>query len=160
VLIRIGCYLKGTLDKGLILSPSNTLHIDCYPDVDFAGLWKYDNSQDPHCVCSQTGHVIILAQCPILWSSKLQSEIALSTMEAEYVALSTSCKDLFPIINITTELCHVLNIPLHNKADLHLKIHQHNSGKITLGILEPHRMTQWSKHYAVKYHWFCEHIGP
>ena len=107
-MIRIGCYLKGTLDKGLILSPSNTLHIDCYPDVDFAGLWKYDNSQDPHCVCSQTGHVIILAQCPILWSSKLQSEIALSTMEAEDVALSTSCKDLFSIIDITTKPCHAV----------------------------------------------------
>jgi hypothetical protein len=46
-LIQIGCYLKGTLDKGLILSPSDTLHIDCYPDVDFAGLWKYEDSQDP-----------------------------------------------------------------------------------------------------------------
>ena len=37
-LIQIGCYLKGVLDKGLILSPSDTLHIDCYPDLNFAGL--------------------------------------------------------------------------------------------------------------------------
>ncbi len=32
---RIGCYLKGTLDKGLILTPSDNLKIDCYPDTDF-----------------------------------------------------------------------------------------------------------------------------
>jgi hypothetical protein len=35
---HIGCYLKGTLDKGLILHPSDDLKIDCYPDADFAGL--------------------------------------------------------------------------------------------------------------------------
>jgi hypothetical protein len=51
-LIKIGCYLKGTIDNGLILSPSDTLHIECYPDSDFAGLWKYEDSHDPHCVRS------------------------------------------------------------------------------------------------------------
>jgi len=35
---RIGRYLKGTSDKGLILHPSNHLHVDCFPDADFAGL--------------------------------------------------------------------------------------------------------------------------
>jgi hypothetical protein len=159
-LIQIGRYLKGTINKGLILSPSETLHIDCYPDSDFAGLWKYEDSQDPHCVRSRTGYVITLANCPILWSSKLQTEIALSTMEAEYVALSTSCKDLFPIIDLTTELCLALDVPLRREVDLHVKIHEDNSGALTLSNLEPRRMTPRSKHYAVKYHWFREHIGP
>ena len=93
---RIGRYLKGTMDKGLILDPSDDLSIDCYPDADFAGLWGHEHPQDPHCVKSRTGYVITLANCPVLWVSKLQTEIALSTMESEYVALSTSCKDLFP----------------------------------------------------------------
>ena len=159
-LIQIGRYLTGTIDKGLILSPSETLHIDCYPDSDFAGLWKYENSQDPHCVRSRTGYVITLANCPILWSSKLQTEIALSTMEAKYVALSTSCKDLFPIIDLTTELCLALDVPLRSEVDLHVKIHEDNAGALTLSNLEPRQMTPRSKHYAVKYHWFCEHIGP
>jgi hypothetical protein len=111
-LIKISRYLKGTIDNGLILSPSETLHIDCYPDSNFAGLWKYEDSHNPHCVRSQTGYVITLANFPILWSSKLQTEIALLTMEAKYVALSTSCKDLFPIIDLTTELCLALDVPL------------------------------------------------
>ena len=101
---RIGRYLKGTLKNGLILNPSDTFQVDCYPDADFAGLWTRDDKHDPHCVCSCTGYVICLANFPVLLKSKLQTKIALSRMEAEYVALSTSCRDLFPLINITKEL--------------------------------------------------------
>ncbi len=88
---RIGWSLKGTMHNGLILTPSTKFNIDCYPDAKFAGLWGQDDKQDPHSISSRTGYVICLANCPILWKSKLQTEIALSTMEAEYVALSTSC---------------------------------------------------------------------
>jgi hypothetical protein len=47
---RIGCYRKGTLDKGLILHPSDDLKIDCYPGADYTGLWNCNNNNDPHCV--------------------------------------------------------------------------------------------------------------
>ena len=47
---RIGRYLKGTMDKGLILDPSDDYSINCYPDSDFAGLWGHEHPQDPHCV--------------------------------------------------------------------------------------------------------------
>ncbi len=91
----IGRYLKGTLTKGLIVRPSDDLDIDCYPDADFAGLWNCDNKYDPHCVQSRTGYVICVSNCPVLWTSKLQTEIALSMMEAEHVALSSSCVTYF-----------------------------------------------------------------
>ena len=78
-------------------------------------------------------------------------------MEAEYVALSTSCHDLFPLIDI---LCTALQIEMQAKTHMHIKIHEDNVGALILGKLEPQRMTPRSKHYAVKYHWFCEHIGP
>jgi hypothetical protein len=97
-LIRIGRYLKGTLDKGLIMQPCHEPRIDCYPDADFAGLYGYEDSQDPHCARSRTGYIILAFNCPVLWRSKLQTEIAFSTMEAEYVSLSTACKDFFPVI--------------------------------------------------------------
>jgi hypothetical protein len=54
-------YLKGSLDKGLILRPSDDLKIDCYPDADFAGLWNCNNKNDPHCVLSRTGYVIYVS---------------------------------------------------------------------------------------------------
>ena len=40
---RIGRYLKGTVDKGLILRPSKYLHVDCFPDADFAGLYNHED---------------------------------------------------------------------------------------------------------------------
>jgi hypothetical protein len=81
-------------------------------------------------------------------------------MEAEYVALSMSCQDLFPIIDVTKELCSIFNLDMQASADLHIKIHKDNVGALMLGKLEPWQMTPCSKHYAIKYHWFCKHIGP
>ena len=40
---RIGRYLKGTVFKGLILRPSKYLHVDCFPDADFAGHNRYSD---------------------------------------------------------------------------------------------------------------------
>ena len=71
-------------------------------------------------------------------------------METEYVALSTSCKDLFPIINLTTKLCLALDVPLRSEVDLHIKIHEDNAGALTLINLKPRPITPRSKHYAVK----------
>ncbi|KAL7547469.1 hypothetical protein ACHAWF_011772 [Thalassiosira exigua] len=156
---RIGRYLKGTADRGLILDPSPDLSIDCYPDADFAGLWGHEDPQDPHCARSRTGYVITLAGCPVLWRSSLQSEIALSTMEAEYVALSTACKDLFPLVDLVKEIARFWDLPIDQKTGLHVRVHEDNVGALTLAGLEPRRMTLRSKHYAIKYHWFRWHIG-
>eukprot|EP00804_Cyclotella_cryptica_P013417 CCRYP_005165-RG/>CCRYP_005165-RG protein AED:0.32 eAED:0.32 QI:0/-1/0/1/-1/1/1/0/434 len=157
-LIRIGRYLKGTMDKGIIMSPSDTPCVDCYPDADFAGLYGHEDSQDPHCARSRTGYLITVFNCPVLWKSKLQTEIALSTMEAEYVALSTSCKDLFPIVDLIRELGAAVGLDISAVANMHIKIHEDNVGALTLASLEPQRMTPRSKHYAIKYHWFREHV--
>ncbi|KAL7474705.1 hypothetical protein ACHAW6_000664 [Cyclotella cf. meneghiniana] len=86
----IGCYLKGTQGKCLIMSPSSHLHVAYFRDGDFADLYHHEDSQDHHCVHSCTGYVILVAVCPVLWKSKLQTEIALSTMEAEM--LIESCQ--------------------------------------------------------------------
>ena len=145
---------------GLILDPTTDLTIDCYPDADFAGLWGHEHPQDPHCARSRTGYVITISGCPVIWRSSLQTEIAMSTMEAEYVAMSTACKDLFPLIDLVHELGGCLGIPVSNSSNLHVRIHEDNVGALTLGKLEPCRMTLRSKHYAVKYHWFREKIGP
>lgn len=152
VLIRIGQYLKGTIDKGLTLHPTNKLTLDCYSDANFSGLWNYKSPQDPHSVRSRTGYVINLCNCPVIWVSKLQTAIVLSTMEAEYIALSQACKDLFPIIDLVNELSSTLNLTTPNSPCLHIRVHGDNASALTLGKLEPPRMTPRSKHYALKYH--------
>ncbi len=118
--------------------------------------------QDPHCVRSRTGYVINFADCPVLWKSRLQTEIALLTMDAEYVTLSTSCRDLFTLINVTKEIFSIFEVDLIVKetANMHIKVHEGNVGALVLGKLELRRMMPHSKHYTIKYHWFCEHIHP
>jgi hypothetical protein len=81
-------------------------------------------------------------------------------MEAKYVALSSSCRDLFPSIDITKELSSSFDYQLQVNANMHIKIHEYNVGALALGKLEPRGMAPRSKHYAIKYHWFQEHIGP
>ena len=44
---RIGRYLANTKDKGIILTPTDDLKIDCFVDADFAGVWSYEDPNDP-----------------------------------------------------------------------------------------------------------------
>ena len=86
---HIARYLQGTKDKGMILTPnSKNLKLDLFADADFAGLFVAEDKHDPVGVKSRTGLLLNFGGVPIYWSSKLQSEIALSTLEAEYIALS------------------------------------------------------------------------
>jgi hypothetical protein len=129
---RIGRYLKGTSDKGLIMRPSKHLHVDCYPDSDFAGLYNHEDVQDPHCVRSRAGYVILLSCCPVLWASQLISTLCLSTMEAEYVSLSKAYKDLFPLLDQIKELGHAVGLPVEEYTNLHTTVYEDNVGALSL----------------------------
>ena len=48
-------------------------------------------------VLSRTVFLIRYAGCPVIWSSKLQTEIALSTAEAEYIAMSQVLWEALPV---------------------------------------------------------------
>ena len=156
---RVGRYLLATRDKGMIFSPSNSLKMDCYVDADFAGLYGHEHEQDPHCVKSRSGFVIFVGGCPILWSSKLQSEIACSTMEAEYIACSTACRDLLPLMDLVREVATAVDLPIDEVTDLHSTIWEDNVGALTFVHLELPCMTPQSKHIATKYHWFRQFVG-
>ena len=95
---RIGQYLKGTVQEGLVLKPSGNNKVDVYVDSDFAGLWPYEDRTDPSCVKSRAGFIISVSQCPVIFNTKLMPDIALSTMEAEYNALSLCMRAVFPFI--------------------------------------------------------------
>jgi hypothetical protein len=57
-------------------------------DAYFAGMWGYEDEQDPNCIKSLRGYVIFNQGCPVIWQSKLQGGVATSTMESEYNALA------------------------------------------------------------------------
>ena len=48
--------------------------------------------------------------CPITWCSKLQTEIALSTTEAEYIALSQGLKEVISTMYFLDEVKEILNL--------------------------------------------------
>jgi hypothetical protein len=153
-------YLKGTQDKGLILKPSGILNIDCYVDADFAGLWPREDKEDPMCIKSWTGFVICISDCPVIWSSKLQTDIATSTIEAEYNGLSLCMRDLLPFKNLFLAILHGIRLADDIQTKFKTSIWEDNNGALTLANMEPGHMTPRSKHYAVKYHWFRSHLKP
>ena len=53
-----------------------------------------------------------------------------------------------------------MDMVINEKTNMHICVHEDNAGALALRKLEPRRMTPRSKHYAIKYHWFREHIGP
>jgi hypothetical protein len=155
---RIGRYLVGTWDKGMILKPTTLLNINAYPDADFAGLYGYEDNNDPVCVRSRTGFVITVANCSVFWSSKLQIETALSTMEAETIALTSCCRELFPIMDQVAEIVNAVGMPDPDNPTMHVTIHEDNSGALILANTLPPQFTPRSKYYAVKTVWFREGI--
>ena len=159
-LLRIGQYLRGTATEGLTMTPNSSLGLDCFVDADFAGLWGSDDPQDPITAKSRTGYVLCLSQCPILWISKLQTDIALSTMEAEYNALSMAMKDLLPLKRLIETVSEAVGLSLQGVINMRTTVWEDNTGALTLANLEPGRMTPRSKHYGVKYHWFRSHLKP
>ena len=150
-------YLQGVKDNGLLFQPSNDLQLDCYVDADFAGLWNYESDQDPVCVRSRTGYVMTLGGCPIQWSSKLQTEIALSTTEAEYIALSQAMRELIPLRRLLLEVVTSMKLPGVTDSIIKSTVFEDNNGAISTATAV--RMTPRTKHIAVKYHFFKSHIN-
>jgi hypothetical protein len=78
--------LKGTRDNGLIFKTLKTgFNLKIFADADFA------NGADAKSI---SGYACLLGESCIAWSSKKQSVVALSTTEAEYIALTHSAKEM------------------------------------------------------------------
>jgi hypothetical protein len=157
-IMRICRYLKGTSMRGLIFKPEDKMRLDCYVDTDFAGLYNAEDHQDPVCVRSRTGYCLTLGSCPVLVVSKLQTEIALSTVEAEYMALSQSMRDLLlPMRRLLQEIGERLQLDFSRPAILHSTVFEDNSGALLLATSP--KINPRTKHIAVKYHHFRESVG-
>ena len=153
---RIGRYLLHTRNHGLIYRPQPSGSLDMYVDADFAGTWHKEYAHLRSSCLSRTGYVITYNGCPIHWGSRLQSEIALSTTEAEYIALSTATRELLPLRRILLELSSAS--PMATTTPLPPStIYEDNASCITLA----HRETQLrprTKHIALKFHHFRDHV--
>jgi len=121
--------LLDTRKRGIIYTPDRSKGLECYVDANFAGGWTQANASNAENVLSRTGYVIMYASCPILWVSRLQTEIALSTAEAEYIALSQALCDVIPLITLLKEVNTVF--PVHVKSPTFVcKVHEDNQSVV------------------------------
>ena len=131
--------------------------LDVYVDSDFMGLCGTETRDNPENVKSRAGHVMLLNGCPIVWSSKLMQQVALSTMMAEYYALSAAMKEVLPLQEVIKKTSVGLGIADDCTTEFKTTIWEDNMGALTLAQNEPGQHTVRSKFYDVRVHWFREH---
>ncbi|CAM8877995.1 unnamed protein product [Rhodiola kirilowii] len=127
-------YVKGTLNKGLLFggNQSRSEIVEGFVDSDYAG--NLDTRK------SQTGLVFTVFGTAVSWKANLQKVVALSTSEAEYMAITEAVKEVLWLKGIMSELGHGQRcIKVHSDSQrvIHLSKHQvfHERSK---HIGEPH----------------------
>ena len=150
-------YLIATKDKGIILTPVKNKSIEVYADADFSGNWnKLTAEHDVSTAKSRTGYLIFYAGCPIIWKSVLQTQVALSTTEAEYISLSQSLREVIPVINLLNEMKENNFPPVSTVPTVYCKAFEDNSGALELA--KTPRLRPRTKHINIVYHHFREHV--
>jgi hypothetical protein len=132
---RIGRYLLETSERGIICHPNNE-SVTCYADASFAGEWDKSIAQEVvDTARSHTGFVVMYANCPIMWSSKLQTEFALSATEAKYVALSQSLREVIPTLEVLHKLKESNFAYNDDIPTVHCKAFEDNIGAVEMAKL-------------------------
>ena len=89
-------YLKGTLSLGLLYRKDGSSDCVGYSDADWAG-----DTDDRK---STSGYMFQISGAVISWRSKKQTSVALSTAEAEYMALASAAQDAIWMRQLLTDL--------------------------------------------------------
>ena len=150
-------YLEGAKDKGAMIKLEGDPILEVYADADFSGNRNRNTAEyDSSTAKSRTGFIIYFAKCPIVWTSKLQTQIALSTTEAEYMALSSALREAIPLLELVREMREkkIMSIPDH--IDVHCKCFEDNSGALELA--KSPRMRPRTKHINIIYHHFRDAV--
>lgn len=82
---RVLRYLKGTTDRGTLYGSVQSTNLFGYSDADHAS--------DGDGRRSHTGYVFMLNGGAVSWRSQKQQSVALSTTEAEYMALVAATQE-------------------------------------------------------------------
>ncbi|GJX52915.1 hypothetical protein Tco_0281284 [Tanacetum coccineum] len=102
---RVFWYLKGTINWGLWYPKDTAMALMAYVDADHAGC------QDTR--RSTSGSAQFLGDKLVSWSSKKQKSTAISTTEAEYIAMSGCCAQILWMRSQLTDYGFVFNkIPI------------------------------------------------
>ena len=108
-LMHVIGYIKNTIDYGLTYSRDSDLSPVAYVDADYGGCKDTRRST--------SGYVFTMAGGPVTWSSKRQATVALSTVEAEYVAMSRCAQQMVWMQNWLSEAKVEYTLPGVMKGD-------------------------------------------
>ena len=75
---------------------------------------------------SRIGYIIMYAGCPLVWASKMQTEIAISTTKAEYIALSQAKREDIPFIGLLKEISAVFGV-VKNIPEMNCTLFEYNN---------------------------------
>jgi hypothetical protein len=132
-------YLKGTDTDGITLGGKSE-NLNGYVDSDHAG--NIDNRR------STTGYIFILYDGPVSWNCKTQPTVALSSTEAEYMALSTAAQEAMWIDGILNSL------GIRSSKSISLLCDNQGSIKLSKNPVNHAR----TKHIDVRHHFIREAV--
>ena len=95
---RVLRYLKGSSDLGLAFVKSENFQVSGFTDSDWGSNPDDRRSVSGFCFS------LNVQSGPISWNSKKQATVALSSAEAEYLAMSTACQELVFLRSLMSDL--------------------------------------------------------
>ena len=134
-------YLKGTAQYGLHFNKSNPLCMEAWCDSDWGG-----DAQDRK---PTLGYVVTLRGTPISWGSRRAKSVALSSAEAEYMALC----EVSRAVMFLKSLLRGMQVELDEGC---VKIHTDSKG--CMDMAEGLQTRNRSRHIDIQYHYSRELI--
>jgi hypothetical protein len=117
-----------------------------------SGLYGYEQPHDPSSVKSRTGFDFNVANCPVIWTSRLQHLIAKSTTEGECNVLSESMRDVLPLQEIIKFIAESIGYSKALSTSFQTMIHEDNTACLKLANLIPGQFIPRTKDYSIKVH--------
>jgi hypothetical protein len=140
-LMHVIRYVKGTKGLGITFKGGIGLYPSLFSDASFAS--DVDSRR------SVSGYISYMGGGPISWKSKLQSTVALSTCESEYIALCNAAQEAVHLKSLFQEL-----VPVVEGVGTAVVIFEDN--KATIDISKNPCLHEKQKHVDVKYHYVRE----
>nr|GEX34718.1 retrotransposon protein, putative, unclassified [Tanacetum cinerariifolium] len=136
---RIFRYLRGTVNHGLLYSKDSLVALTTFADTDHAGCQDIRHST--------SGSLQFLGERLISWSSKRKKSAAISSMEAEYIALSSCCSQILWMRSQLTNYGLRFN-----------KIPMYCDNKSAIALCCNNVQHSRSKHIDIRYHFIKENV--
>ena len=105
---------------------------------------------------TRSGYTVTYTGCPIMLASKLQTEVALLTTEAEYISLSHSPCDTIPLMRLFDEVSETIDSRVISAPKVRCTVFEDNLGALELANVP--KMRPCTKHINIMYHHFREHV--